>query len=165
MEPVNELRLHPVGDHNARQSNCARPHPRRRVKADGAGDENERSGPNERQDQSCGDNFHKGVLFLDTSNADLSEVRERQSPDWRGIIRQSGDWRSRVTSPPFIPFASLPVCKFREGGRLTYGCGEGFSLSSQRICFVRGASSSRLPNPRREPEHNARSLYANGIPK
>jgi hypothetical protein len=83
MEPVNEFRLHPVGNHNARQSHCARPHPRRRVKADGAGDENERSGPYERKDQSSGDNFHKGVLFLDASNASVSEVRERQSPDAR----------------------------------------------------------------------------------
>ena len=64
MEPVKELRLRPVGDHDARQPDRARPHALRGMKADGAGDNDECGGPCESQSQSPENDFHAKPLTL-----------------------------------------------------------------------------------------------------
>jgi hypothetical protein len=63
MEAVKELRLDPVSNHNPWQSDRARPHSRRGMKADRAGDEDERGDPSEGQDQSPENDFHASPRF------------------------------------------------------------------------------------------------------
>jgi hypothetical protein len=102
---VEELRFGPIGDYYTGQADRARPHSRRGMEADGAGDEDQRGDPCEGQKQCPENDFHAAPI----------------------ILRLDGFCSARLQAG----IRARPKCQ-PKGWRYIYVAG--FSLSSQRIC-------------------------------